>query len=278
MPGLSPLERVERTFREQGIDWNQHLTSGPKEATEVAARAAKSGFDCVVAIGGDGTINEVVNGLANTEVACGVIPLGTENVLAREMGIPYQPERACLHLLESPPRHLDLGVAGDRYFACFAGVGFDAHVAYHLDPKLKASLGSLAYVLTSLEQFQRYQLTPRRVSLWIDGQSIDKEFWILLVGNIQTYGGHLRPAPRAQPDDGLLDLCLFPKTTYAETARQLLASVQGRHLDLPGVLYYQGRSFRIESDPVERIQLDGEAGGTTPVQIDIAPAALLARF
>ncbi|MCA9792666.1 MAG: diacylglycerol kinase family lipid kinase [Candidatus Eremiobacteraeota bacterium] len=274
----SPLDKLRKTFDTAGVDWHLHLTTGPGDATRVANQAEKNGFDCVVAAGGDGTINEVVNGVVGTSVSLGIVPLGTENVLAREMGVPIQVEKACRHLLETKPRALDVGRAGDRYFICFMGVGFDAHVAYHLPAKRKAALGALGYLLTSLEKFQEYHVKSRRMSLKLENTEVNLDFWLLLVGNIQTYGGRFRTAPKARPDDGLLDLCLLPRTTYPETVRQLLGSVTGKHIDLPGVQYYQVRRFSVATDPVERIQLDGELVGETPVEVEVLPGAIKARF
>lgn len=255
-----------------------HLTRGPGDATRAAAEAKDKGYELVVAAGGDGTIHEVVNGVALQEIEMGVIPLGTENVLARELGVPARTDLACRHLLKTSARHLDLGKAGDQYFACFAGIGFDAHVAHQLRPELKARFGALAYLLTSLEQIHDYRKTERVVRLSIDGESHELDFWMMLVGNIQTYGGRLRPAPKARPDDGLLDLCLLPSSGYPQTLQQVLATATGNHLKLPGVRYFQARSIEIESNPAEHYQLDGEPTGMTPVNFEVVPRGIYARL
>lgn len=262
-----------------GASLTVSYTRGPEDATVQAREAANDGgFDVVVAVGGDGTINEVANGLAGTGTEMGIIPLGTENVLAKEMGIPLRVDKACHHLITTRPHPLDLGQAGDRYFICFAGIGFDAHVAFHCCPERKQMLGQLAYVMTSLEKIWEYQGTERTVRLRVDGETFEHNFWLMLVGNIKTYGGNLRPAPLACPRDGLLDLCVLPKTDYPNTLHQVVASLTGNHLKLPGVHYCQAREIVVESYPPEMVQVDGEMAGTTPVTVRVAPKALLARF
>lgn len=275
----SAVEEIAAALRQPFVQLSVHQTTGPGDATVAARQAAQDGFELVVAAGGDGSLNEVANGLVGTEVELGLVPVGTENVLARELGIPLSIHQACRHLLDKVPRWIDVGKAGDRYFVCFAGIGFDAHVAHNLDPQRKASLGAVAYFLTSFERIGSYRKAVRTATLKVDGQEITSSFWMMLVGNIQNYGGGLKPAPRARMDDGLLDLCLYPVTGYPATVRQMVSTRGGRHLDLPGMLYYQAKRIEIATDPVEQIQLDGDPwSGTTPLTIEVVPRGLKVRF
>jgi YegS/Rv2252/BmrU family lipid kinase len=275
----SPLEEIERGLDQPFIELAVHLTSGPGDATVAARQAAHDGFDLVVAAGGDGSLNEVANGLVGSDVELGLIPVGTENVLARELGIPLNAGQACRHLLDKVPRRIDAGRIGDRCFVCFAGIGFDAHVAHNLSPQRKASLGAMAYFVTSFERIASYRRSPRIASLKIDGKELKSSFWMMLVGNIQNYGGGLKPAPRALMDDGLLDLCVYPMVSYPGTVRQMVSTSRGRHLGLPGMLYYQAKRIEIVTDPVEQVQLDGDPfATTTPLVVDVVPHALSVRF
>jgi YegS/Rv2252/BmrU family lipid kinase len=276
---VSPVEEITAALRQPFVDLSVHLTTGPGDATVAARQAAKDGFELVVAAGGDGSLNEVANGLVGSDVELGLVPVGTENVLARELGIPLNANNACRHLLDKVPRRIDVGRIADRYFVCFAGIGFDAHVAHNLSPQRKASLGSAAYFLTSFERIGPYRKSPRMATLKVDGHEITSSFWMMLVGNIQNYGGGLKPAPQARMDDGLLDLCVYPVAGYPATVRQMVSTRSGRHLNLPGMLYRQAKRIEIVTDPVEQVQLDGDPwAGTTPLTVEVEPGSLSVRF
>ncbi|MBI3929903.1 MAG: diacylglycerol kinase family lipid kinase [Armatimonadetes bacterium] len=277
--GPPALELLQVTLQKMGVEFDLHLTIGPGDASETARAAALNGYDLVVAAGGDGTVHEVVNGLAGTPAQLGLIPIGTENVLAREMGIPFSIEKACVHMLGSEPRDIDLGLCGDRYFACFAGVGFDGFVASNLNAELKDAIGSFAYVWTALEKVAEYRGQERLLRLVADGLAVEEmPFWQMMVGNIQAYGGNLRPTPRARVDDGLLDVVVLPAKDFPSMIQQVMAVATGSHLDLADVLYLQVRELRVETIPPEQVQLDGEVDGLTPVLIRVVPGALRARF
>lgn len=274
-----PLEEIQRALNQPFIDLSVHLTTAPGDATTAASQAAAQGVDLVAVAGGDGSINEVANGLVGSPCELGVIPVGTENVLAREQGIPLDPTRACRFMLDAPSRWIDLGKANDRYFVCFAGIGFDAHVAHRLSPARKKTWGAAGYFLTSFERIAGYRKAPRVVSVVADEQEITSDYWMILVSNIQNYGGGLRPAPRASLEDALLDLCIYPKVGYPATVWQMLRTAQGRHLALPGMLYLQAKRITLVTDPVEQVQLDGDPWEqTTPLQVEVVPRALKVRF
>lgn len=255
-----------------------HLTSGPGDATYTARQAGAKGFDVVVAAGGDGTINEVLNGLVGTKTEMGIIPLGTENVLAKERHIPLNLEKACHHVLSTKARAVDVGQIGDRYFLCFAGAGFDALVVEKVNPEVKARLGALAYVMTALDIGFKYQEVSRRLRMLVDGEPHEMDFWQVMIGNIQTYGGGLRVTPRASMHDGLLDLMVLPKTDIPGMIHQVVAAATGAHLNLPDVRYFQGHEFILDSDPPVQVQMDGELIGSTPLKVSVVPGALQARF
>ncbi len=276
---VSPLAAISQALRQPFIDLAVHQTTGPGDATVVARQAVVDGYELVVAAGGDGSLNEVANGLVGSEVALGLVPVGTENVLARELGIPLEPTRACQYLLDQVPRCIDVGRINERYFVCFAGIGFDAHVAHTLDPKRKAALGALAYFLTTFERLGPYRRSPRQAVLKVDGVELATSFWLMLVGNIQNYGGGMKPAPRARMDDGLLDLCVYPAAGYPGTLRQMVSTRGGKHLGLPGMIYQQARKIEVVTDPIEQVQLDGDPWtGTTPLTIEVEPRSLTVRF
>ena len=279
-PKDSPLPDIEKVFGSQSeFSLDIHPTTGPGDATKAARNAAAEGYDLVVAAGGDGSIFEVANGLIGSQTALGVIPIGTENVLAREMGVPLRAEGACRYLLEQPARIIDTGKIAEQHFVCFAGIGFDAHVAHRVPSIRKKRFGALAYFLTSAQEILPYKSKPHQLKLTLDGDTVEMEFLILVVSNIRSYGGRLLPAPRAIVDDGLLDVCVFPQANYVDIMRQMAATSKGTHLDLPGVRYFQAAKIEIETDPPEQIQLDGDAWpGTTPFSVEVVPRSLKVRF
>lgn len=255
-----------------------HFTKGAGDATQAARQAAKDGFQLVVAAGGDGTINEVANGLVNTGVEMGLLPLGTENVLSKERHIPVGFEKAAEYARTTKARAVDTGRVGDQHFLCFAGIGFDALVADKVNLELKSRIGALSYVMTSFDLMFKYYEKPRRARITVDGETFEADFWQIVIGNIQTYGGGLRPTPRASMHDGLLDLVVFPRTDLPGILHQVAAAATGAHLKLPDVRYVQGKHFHIECDSDTMVEVDGDMIGTTPIRFEVMPGSLLARF
>jgi diacylglycerol kinase family enzyme len=165
------------------------------------------------------------------------------------------------------------------HFLCFAGVGFDALIVEKIQPELKARLGAMAYVMTGFDQMFKYQEVNRVATIQVDDQPPQSfAFWQIIISNIQTYGGGLRPAPRASMHDGLLDLILWPRADLAGTIHQVVATATGAHLGLPDVKYIQGQRFWIDTEPTSMIQIDGDLLGPTPVLIEVLPQALWTRF
>jgi YegS/Rv2252/BmrU family lipid kinase len=278
LPGPSPARRIEDALRRLGAKAEIYLSADGEEATRLARQASHSSYDAVVAAGGDGTISSVVNGLVGGEVPLGLIPIGTENVLARDMGIPLSIAQACRRLVKTRPRVVDVGRLGDRFFLCFAGIGFDAQVVREVPLDLKGAMGSLAYVVTALRTAPRYLEVERRARLVVDGQAVEHEFWLIVIGNIASYGGKLKLTPRASPQDGLLDVCVFRRVDVPGLLMQVGGVVTGTHVDLDEVAYYQARSLEVHSEPPAPVQVDGDPFGSTPCLVQVVPAALKVKF
>lgn len=256
-----------------------HLTSGEGDATQAARQAVSDEIDLVVAVGGDGTINEVVNGLVGSSVHLGILPAGTENVLAKERHVPSALEKASLYLKDAPARRADVVKVGGKYFLCFAGIGFDALVVDRIQPEQKAKLGAMAYVMTGFEQMFKYQEVARTATIQVDeAPPLKLDFWQIIVANIQTYGGGLRPAPRASMHDGLLDMVVWPRADLPGMIHQIVATATGAHLGLAEVKYIQGQRIWIDTEPPSLVQIDGELLGFTPVLFEVLPQALWIRF
>jgi YegS/Rv2252/BmrU family lipid kinase len=271
-PARERLIEAARGLANRGWRVDLQLTAGPGDATRLARDAATSGVSVVFACGGDGTINEVVNGLAGSDTALSVIRGGMGNVFAKEMGIPRRLE-AALDLLHEGERHrFDLGLAGGRYFLLMAGIGLDANVVRAVPGAAKRRLGSTSYALWGLREVLRYR--PRAVDIELDGERrrVENLYWLLL-GNTRSYGGVLDIAGRARADDGLLDAYVFDGRGVTWLLRTFLSLVRRRHEEAAGVTFRRVSRLSIET-PGIGVQADGEYFGETPMTFTVAPQAL----
>jgi diacylglycerol kinase (ATP) len=268
------LDTAASVWREGGWQIELAPTAGPGDGRRLAREAADEGYDLVVAAGGDGTINEVINGLAGTATALATLPLGTMNVWARELRLPLQPRAAATAMLGWQARPIDLGRAGDRYFLLMAGIGFDAAITAGVRADEKRRLGALAYVLRGIEQTLRVRGT--RTRLMIDGRTITGRVLMVVVGNSQLYGGLVKITHRASIDDGLLDICVIRGDNGISAVRHLIAILRRRHSRDPEIEYYRARSVQVISRPRLPVQVDGDPIGETPMTFTVAPRALQA--
>ena len=224
------------------------------EAQSLAARAVAEGYKVIVAAGGDGTINEVINGIGTSGVALGVLPFGTVNVFAHELRIPRKLDAAWAVIHGGHTRTIDLARAqangSTRYFVQLAGVGFDAHAVRTASWELKKKIGPLSYVWAGLKALSKPH-PPIEVSA--NGSGPLGSGVAVLVGNGRFYGGPFALFPRARMDDGLLDICVFEKVGYWDVLRYGQGILRGAHIDLGDVKYFQAESLDVphnRSDPV----------------------------
>ena len=262
------------------------VTQKAGDAERAARTAAERGFDAVLVAGGDGTVNEAVNGLLTASfgpnaLPLGLVPLGTQNVLAHEMGLApasdFAPVLACLQAGKT--RRLDVGLAGMRYFVLMAGFGFDAAVVRDVRGSVKELVGPAAYALATLGTLAKYQSTA--ITLTLDGETVRSDAFLVVVANAASYASRwVKLAPFAAPDDGWLDVCVFerPKTgrdfDRIGFASQMVSVLARRPLRGPGVRYYRAKNMTLASVPPIGGQIDGETFGETPVSIRVIPSAL----
>jgi len=268
------LEAAAQVWRQKGWTVELQPTSGPGDGCRLARQAATEGYDLVVAAGGDGTINEVVNGLAGSQTALATLPLGTMNVWARELGLPLQPRAAAQTLCTWSPRPIDLGRAGDRYFLLMAGIGFDAAITANIRPDEKRRLGALAYVVRGIEEVMRIRGTRARI--WLDGRQIKARVLMIVIGNSQLYGGLVKITHRASIDDGLLDVCVIKGDNGINAIGHLIAILRRRFSLNPDIAYYRAHTIEVVTRPLLPVQVDGDPIGTTPLRFTVVPSALQA--
>ncbi len=255
-------------------------TRGPGDARVFARQAVDAGCEVVIVAGGDGTINETLGELAGSEAALGVLPIGTANIWALEVGIPVSTPLQHRHLLEAARilvegerRAIDLGQAGQRYFLLMAGIGIDAQVTETVEPRTKRKLGVLAYLWAGLIAAKDFVGT--RVTITVDGLEIEATVILITISNTRLYA--LMPiAPQRRLDDGLLDVCVFTGQGCLATVRHFLSVALRRHLRDPQVLRYQAKQVRVEAAKPLPVQVDAEPIGTTPMEFVVVPRALQA--
>lgn len=252
------------------------MTEQQLHGWEVAQQAAGHGFESVVAVGGEGTVHEVINGLlrsrADHQPTLAVIPGGTANDFARCLGIPLRPELAARLLLNGARRHVDVGRVNDRYYATISGVGFDAEVAKQVNRWPKLVSGTAIYTVAILKMLATYSPVETRVT--IDAQVQTLRMFLLAAANTDRYAGGMYMAPHARIDDGRLGIVLAGDLTKAETLAVLPKVFSGDHLKHPKVFHTTAQHVRVESDVPLAIHADGETVGTVPATFSVIPRAL----
>ncbi len=257
------------------LDWQIDLrsTEAAGHATQQAREAAAAGSDVVIACGGDGTVNEVVNGLVGSAARFALIRGGTGNVFAKEIGVPRDPFRALQVLIDGDQRSFDLGLAGDRHFLAMCGVGLDASVVRHVPSRPKRMLGTAAYAIWALIELRNYR--SRLVSLRVDGEFREIDLYWLLLGNTRSYGGILDITAKALVNDGMLDTYVFsggnPLWLTKTAARLVLRRQDGAN----GVSFQRVKELEIVTPDIP-VQVDGEDIGDTPMKFSVVSGALQA--
>ncbi len=276
---LQELEEARRVLRDAGIETSLEATTGRGSGTELAREAVRQGAQLAIACGGDGTINEVVNGLAGSHVPLAVLPAGTANVLAKELGLPWNVPAAARLIPSGSPRRIALGLAvssgqggAQRYFMSMGGAGPDGSMIYSVDPRLKQRAGILAYWLEGLRHLFVYPLTPFQVT--VAGQRTDAT--LVVVGRTKHYGGPFRITTGASLFENSFQMALC---TTRSRFRYVLYMPAVWFSTLPrmrDVHFLKAASVRCEPSTEQPIyvQVDGEAAGKLPVEFRIVPHAL----
>jgi YegS/Rv2252/BmrU family lipid kinase len=267
----------EICVRLQALGWLVDLqeTTTPGDATNIAARAARDRIDAVIAAGGDGTINEVLQGLVGTETRLGLIPRGTANVLARDLGIPLDEPGAIEVIHKNRTRRIHVGSAINerdgtrRYFVLMAGIGLDASVVRRVHPRLKKRLGKVAFWLSGLSHLADWQ--PTVFQLEAEGQTLSATF--AAIGKARGYGGDLAITPRARLDHPEFEVCVITSRSrmrYLRLLRHVMSG--GVPPDTPDVSYFT--TERVKATGNALVQIDGELIGELPYSFEIAKETL----
>ena len=253
-------------------------TATPGDARRLASEAVTDGFELIVAAGGDGTVNEVLNGIGDAadgfaRARLGVLPLGTVNVFAREIGLSLRIERAWETLQRGRVTRLDLprvefsanGARQRQYFVQLAGAGLDARAIELVTWPSKKKFGPMAYVIAGMKALRRRQ---SKITLHVEGQNVTGE--LILIGNGRFYGGPLEIFSGADLRDGLLDICVVPRASWLTLLRYVPGLLARRRLPANTVQRFRASAFELASDAPASFELDGEWVGNLPAAFTVA--------
>ncbi len=279
------LLQAEAFLRKQGWEIERVYTQHPFHTRDLAREAVALGFNAVVVAGGDGSIGQAADGLAGSDVALGIIPAGTGNILARDLGLPipmpWYPRAfldAARLLVDAEWYRIDLGAVEDvrgqrRRFINWCGAGLDAAVTQRVESHIeeKKRWGVMAYVLPAVQEMIAYD--PPHWRIKVDSHTYEGRYYLVVVSNSQLYAGVIRLAPKARMDDGWLDVALI----HAESLQDFLLTLPS--LAVAGkpseeIILARAREIYIESLPVQSVHLDGDPTTETPVRVWVERSAV----
>lgn len=272
--GLCPEKFGEaRTyFSQNGVEYGLVETNEPGASVHLAREAYGNGERFIVAVGGDGTLSEVVSALYDkTDVTLGLLPFGTGNDFARALGLPTDPVKAAEVLVKGEIRSVDVGMAGDKPFINVGGLGFDVDVVINTERYKGRFHGMLPYFLGIVRSMTHLNRVP--VKLTADGKVIEETALILSVANGTHFGGGMNVAPEADPSDGYFDVCMIKGIGLFKFISMLPGFIKGKHLKAKPVVYFKAKEVLVECERTP-VQLDGELGESAPISFRILEGAL----
>src|SRR6476620_8288780 len=269
------IQELASDLNAQGVEVELKFTAGPGDAAELAAKAANNGSTDVIVAGGDGTINEAIQGMVGTKSRLGILPRGTANVLARELGLPMNIDEAINIAAHGKSRRIHFGIAIDettnvrRHFVLMAGIGLDASVVGRVQPGLKKRIGKGAFWLSGLSHLATWN--PNPFTLEIEGKNYNATF--AAIGKAARYGGDLMITPRARLDEPSFEICIIESVSRVQYLHLLsYAMREGMPNDKEGVHFVKAAKLRAFGDAP--VQVDGELIGHLPMRFEISPHSL----
>lgn len=276
------LKKIFKYLKENGFNFEVSYTSHHGEAVELAQKAADNGAELIVSVGGDGTVNEIVNGImkSKNDPPLGIIPLGWANDFIKSTNIPSDIIEACKILIKGKTKKIDIGVINNQiYFANICGIGFDAEVALLANqikskhPNLRI-LSAFVYVFATVKKL----LSPfgyHNVKIKFDEQEIHSKILFIAVGNGKFYGGRFKITPEAILDDGLLEVCLVEEMGRFKYLSIIPKAFKGTHSSVKGINFYRAKEVIIQSSETILAQVSGEViEGQKEFTITLLPKSL----
>jgi diacylglycerol kinase (ATP) len=277
---------IEARLQEGGLDFDSVLTESPGHAITLARDALNSGYSTLVSVGGDGTLNEIVNGIfavpeaQRANLLVGVIPVGTGADYVRTLGLPRTWEEGCAHLMARKTRLVDIGEMGfvghqggeTRYFVNVAGLGFDGEVVSRTSYSSKRLGGTLPYFTNLVITLVTYQ--NKDVTVRVDGATVPGRMNSVIVANGQWFGGGMWISPNSRPDDGLFDVIIIGDVGKVELLQTMPRVYKGTHLTHPKLSSFRARAVHVASEQDMWLQADGESLGRAPATFRMHSQAL----
>ncbi len=278
---VNPESRNSRRFEERRVDVVRVLsekydlyiweTLKAGDGSRLAEKAVDFGASVVISAGGDGTLNEVVNACAGKDIKVGILPLGITNVFAISQKIPNNVVKAAEIIVHGKVKEVDLGkVVGGRYFHMMLGAGIDGFTIKEMPHEFKKAFGAPAHVVIAIAKYPEYDPVPILVE--IDGVDYGIGYQVV-IANIPNYGGRMKMAPNAKPDDGLLDLVIFRESGFIRDIGHWLSFLLGVHHRMGSIDIHRGKNIKLTSNNVY-YHIDSEFGGTLPIEVTCAPKAI----
>jgi diacylglycerol kinase (ATP) len=263
---------LQQLARDAGLTCELGITDVDRGAAPLAEQAVADGMERLLVSGGDGSLTEAAHALAGSRTALAVLPGGTGNLLALNLGLPTDPDAAVRLALTGEARPMDVGRANGAAFLLMAGMGLDAHMVRDADRELKDRLGVLAYFIAAFRNLGR---GPVRYAITLDGRLLYRRAKTVLVANMGKITGGLELVPGADPEDGLLDVVILRAQGFWDLTRLAGLALLGRHVDDPGVEIHKAREILIVTVLPQPVQIDGnELEPTTRLHVQVEPGAL----
>ncbi len=264
------VERIRCATEAKGLPYIILMTEGPGDGVNKGKLAVASNCNVAVAVGGDGTVSEVVNGIKDSDTALGVIPVGTGNDFVKSLDIPLDFEDALACVFNGRCKTIDMGVINGRHFINVASVGFDAQVVLETRNIKKYFAGPVAYVLGVFKALKEYN--PFVLEIETEGRLIKRRAVLMAVGNGAFYGGGMKITPLACMDDGLLDVCVVEHMPRSKILRLFSTIFTGKHLLRQEIEYFTTKSIAVKCDNAY-INADGDIYGMCPASFEVKAGA-----
>jgi len=267
--GLNILSKIKDKFK--GEDYAIWFTEWAGHGEELARKAGEEGFTHIVAVGGDGTAFEVLNGIKDNNVVLGIIPTGTGNDFARMISLPKDTERVLDVIHKGRTKAIDIGKINDKYFLNVASVGIDAEIVKATEETKRYASGTAAYILGVFKTLFKFK--GKKIKLSIDGKEFHREVELVAVGNGGFYGGGMNIIPFAKVDDGIFHICLVKKINKLKMAFLFPLVFKGNHVKITKyVEFFEGKEINITCDEEMLLNADGNLVGMTPMKITMCKA------
>lgn len=271
--GAKLARTLAEEFRAAGISLEIVVSPGPGEAARLAAGAVEEGHHTIVAVGGDGTANEIANGMIGSRAVLGLYPIGAGNDLARSLGYPRgRHHHIARFLAQARPRTIDVGEVNGRVFLNVAGVGIDGHVAERIRASARVVGQRFGYLVGALVSIATYR--PQAMEVRIDGVPRLGRFLTVVASNGRYFGGGMHPAPRARLDDGELDVTVAGDLGRLDSILALARLYRGTHENGTTIVTLRAKRVEIDLERALPMQVDGEVARVERLVIDVRPAAL----